>query len=140
MASKGAADLIIARLAANWVTTPIYQWEDYREPMSSTLDPFVVLEFPGGVGNQATIAPPGSREFVDTGTFLVHVFVPTGSDLDTARDYADQIAAIFRGVQEIQGNETLLYRAPYPPYPSPPPDGTWLCLTVTIPFMWRFNA
>lgn len=142
MASSDAATLIKTRLSANWATTQIYQWEEHKEPMGATLTPFIVLEFPGGIGSQATIAPPGGREFVETGTFLVHIFIPTGSiggvDMDTARSYAAQISTIFRGVNEIQGSSQILYRAPYPPYPGPPSDGNWLSLTVSVPYQWRF--
>lgn len=142
MASYDAATEIKTRLSAQWAlvnpTVPVYDWEDTNALIGATLDPYMVLEFPGGTGQQASIGDPGNNWWKEIGTFQLHCYYPVGNSADTARQYLKDAAAIFRGVSE----NGIIYRAPFPPSPGRKDsiDGNWLSLSMSVPYEYRILA
>lgn len=131
MSSATPAAAILARLRANWTTTPIVvDNEDAQPPQPPT--GFVAIEFPGGVADQITIGAPGENLFREAGAFMLHVFVPRGTGLDTARDWADQLAVIFRA-QTFGGVRCW---APFPPHESARSEGNFYSISFGVPYQW----
>lgn len=140
MASNTPAAAIEARLIANWSTTPIYLADDLHDPPEPP-SPFVVLEFPGGTARQVTIGSPGANAFEEEGAFMIHVFVPIGNQPVTgtpwrkvARDYAETIAAIFRG----KTFSSVRTYAPFPPNESDRAIGNFYSVSFATPFLYSY--
>ena len=126
-----AASAIRSRMQANWSATPIV-WENApSEPAAGT--PFVFFEVLGGDAFQASIGAPSSRLYRHTGVIQAHVFTPVNKGSKDSLQYADSIAAIFRG-QTFGG---VLCFAPRIGSGAPADDdGNWWRVTVTIPFQF----
>jgi hypothetical protein len=135
--SATPATAIRARLEANWHTTPIvFENETFEWPHESDATPkaFVALEFPGGSGQQWTIGNPGANAWREDGAFLLHVLVPTGSGAKVGRQYADDLAALFRG--QSFGGVTCWESGP--PRATEPPNGNYFRLTIATRFHYEF--
>lgn len=139
MASSAPAAAIEARLKANWThaAIPILAPDDLDNPPNPP-QAFVVLEFPGGVAEQITIGAPGANIFRETGAFMIHIQVPD-ADADraaTARGYAGEIAAIYRGKQ-FSG---VCCWAPYPPAEDTAANGLYWGLSFSVPYYFDLLA
>ena len=135
MSSLTPAAAIEARLKANWSTSPVFLPNEINKPLRDNGgEPltFVVLEFPGGTAEQETIGSPGNNVFREHGGFLIHIQVPMGSGASLARQYAETIAAIFRG-QTFDGVRCW---APNPPQEDTASDGAWFGVSFFTPFQW----
>lgn len=102
MASATPAAAIQDRFLTNWgdvTATFVGNPDDVTPPVDGNANPlpFVVLEFPGAVASQWTIGDPGNNAWREDGAFMLHIGIPSGSGDAAARDFADQLAALFRG-------------------------------------------
>lgn len=142
MASFDAATEIKTRLSSEWAglnpTVAIYDWEETVPNIGASLDPYLVLEFPGGTGQQASIGAPGNNLWKEIGTFQVHCYYPTGTSAMAARDLLQDAATIFRGISE----NGIIYRAPFPPVPGRQDTlyGNWMSVSMSVPYEYRIYA
>ena len=138
MASAVPAQAIEDRLRAmNATGFPVFLWEDPNPELSQAEDPFIVLEFPGGSGQQMTIGAPGYNWFEEEGIFLIHVFYPTATATMPIRTALDGLAEIYRA-QEFQG---VICEAPGPPSSGKGKrQGLWQALAVSVPYHYRIIA
>lgn len=139
MASASAAAAIEALLRAGWTTTPIFLPNEVNEPhRDSNGDPaaYVVIEFPGGAGDQITVGAPGSNTFRETGAFMIHVMVPAGQGAPVARQHAETIAQIFRDTDS--GGVT--FWAPNPPAEDTGPNGNYFGVSFGTPYQYDLHA
>lgn len=106
MSSYTAFEVIEQYLTAQWSTTPLV-FENDRFHLPGTPAPFVYVEIVGNTYDQASIGGGQSdnlwREF---GQLYLHVMTPNGSGSGQARQYCDQLLALFVG-QDIG---TLTFR------------------------------
>ncbi|HVJ31663.1 MAG TPA: phage tail terminator-like protein [Terriglobia bacterium] len=136
MASAAPAAVIEARLRAQFTAAPIRTANDPAADPDANDGPFVVLEFPGGTAAQITIGSPGSNLFRDLAVFMIHVFVPSQTGEQAARDMAATIAAIFRG-KSFSGVDCW---APYPPQEDTGPNGNWFGVSFATPYKYDLLA
>ena len=128
MASKAVVDAVKARQAANWTAAPVYYPNvTFKPPAAFT--PFVVCEFPVGMGERLTVANEGTHR--ENGTFRFVVHVKVGSSLDTALTLAEDLAAVFRSVR-FAGVQTW---APSPPI-AVGEDGAWYKVSFSVPYTY----
>lgn len=92
---------IVARLLANWATTPVRLENQPANPADNLSNGYVALYIRSGEGRQVTLGVnPG---LIFAGAILLHIFTPRtalNGDL-TARGYADSLSTIFR-LQQFQ--------------------------------------
>ncbi len=70
MTSAVPAEKINERLATlNTTGHPVYQWEEQNPDLSLSLDPFLVIEFLGGSGDQMTVGAPKNNWWEEDGIF-----------------------------------------------------------------------
>ena len=143
MASYDASQEIQARLNTYWPglepSIPWYLWEQTNPDVGADVEQmFMLLEFPGGLGEQASLGAPGNNWWKEIGTFNLHMYYPAGDTADAARDALKSAATIFRGVSE----NSIIYRAPFPPQPGLKGtlSGNWLSLSMPIPYEYRIRA
>lgn len=96
---------IRARLAANWATTPIL-YENLDEGLIKTSGvmpaSFVVCEIICFDNNPADIGSPDTPRYRTEGTIRLHILTPGNRGDGLGLEYADTLAAIFRG-KEFSG-------------------------------------
>lgn len=135
-----AENAIEDRLRAFWTATPIaVQNEGFTPPVDVNGDalPFIEIEFPGAVGTLWGIGDPGNNSWRDDGVFQILICVPTGWGARLARQYAKDIAAIYRGQSFA---ESVVCFAPFPPRAGRTEDGTYYVMTLPIPYAFQFLA
>jgi hypothetical protein len=117
-----------ARLAANWSTTPI-TWENVEPPerTSAYIAPFLL----DGEANQVSLGT--SPRHRHAGVFVMQIFVPEASGTQTARAYADTLAAVFRGQQFSAGSSGLI-TCRSPSLRSIGARGGWCQFNVVVPW------
>lgn len=138
MASASAAQAIEDRLKANYTVAPIFAPNEVAEPYRVDGRPakHIVLEFPGGVGDQITIGTPGINVFRETGAFMIHVMVPAGEGAAAARAEAATISAIFRD-KDFNG---VTCWAPFPPAEDTASDGSYYGVSFGTPYQFDLHA
>ncbi|RLI53406.1 MAG: hypothetical protein DRP09_15780 [Candidatus Thorarchaeota archaeon] len=116
---------IESRFSANFTATPI-KWDNvaFAQPTDS---PWVEINIIDGNAFPASLNG-GSVLYRHTGIISVNIYVPVGTASKVARQYADQIAAIYRGQQfsSINCYEASIHRLGER-------DG-WFVFNVTVPF------
>lgn len=139
MTSATPAAAIEARLRANWTDCDIVVGgnDTFKPPTGpqGQLLPYVRLVFPGAVSRQQGIGSPGRNAWREDGAFQVIVAVPTASGEATAREWCDQIAAIFRG--QTFGGAVVCY-GPHTPVPAVGPAGGYFRMSFGVPYAWQF--
>lgn len=117
------------RLAANWLTTPI-KYENTPSP--AVEPPFVYLETRFVGSDQVSIGTGASaRRYRQRGLIIIGIYVTKNAGAGLAAQYADSIAAIFRG-QTFGGVVCL---APVPDRGRPADDeGNYWLKTLTCEF------
>jgi hypothetical protein len=99
MTTATAYSAIRAHLEANWTTTPL-AWDN--EEFAPTQDAaFVMVQVTGDQWDQMSIGA-GDRldnRWEEEGELLLSVIVPTGTGTLLARQHAEALANIFRGLQ-----------------------------------------
>lgn len=98
MAGAAVKNAVAARLAANWTATAIVE-DDITGQGPADGSSYVTLEYPVAREDQITVGAPGNNVFRESGAFRIKLVSPTGSGLDQALAWIDQLRAIFRGKQ-----------------------------------------
>ena len=143
MASADAATEIETRLNTYWAglepDISWYLWEKTDPSVGSDItNMFMLLEFPGGLSQQASIGAPGDNWWKEIGTFILHIYYPAGDTAAAARAALKNAATIYRGVSE----NGIIYRAPFPPQPGREGSlsGNWMSLSMSVPYEYRIRA
>lgn len=120
---------IESRLAANWTTTSIkFENTRFEQPRETAWIACYILN---GDGNQISLGDNPLHRYA--GVIMVQIFVPESSGTQTARGYADTIAAIYRRQQISNGSSgTITCRTPSISQ-GIPKDG-WYQINVMCPF------
>jgi hypothetical protein len=98
MTTATAFSAIRAHLEASWTTTPL-AWDN--ETYSAQADtPFVMVQITGDLWDQHSIGAGARLEnrWEEEGELLLSVIVPTGTGSLLARQHAEALANIFRGL------------------------------------------
>ena len=143
MGSYDATTEVYNRLNAEWPLVqpniPWYKWEETNPQIGADIEQlFMLVEFPGGQGEQASLGAPGDNWWKEIATFNLHMYYPAGDTADAARAALKDAAAIFRGVSE----NSIIYRAPFPPQPGQEGKlyGNWMSLSMSVPYEYRIRA
>lgn len=96
MAHVDVVTAVRSRLEANFAGAPIWI-ENGGTTVPDDLSPFVVLQFPYNNTGQATAGSPGQNIWREEGAFRIVINVARGGGVDQARQWADEIARLFRG-------------------------------------------
>jgi len=87
---------IEGRLAANWALTRI-AYDNVRFPIAKTDETWVNCQIFEESATRLNVGNPGCHRI--TGLIVLSVYSPKDKGTNTARDYADQLALIFRDRQ-----------------------------------------
>lgn len=125
---------------AAWATTPI-QWENDK-PVKMINDageqtPWIMVEMAGTLYAQESIGAgeQAQNRWDEEGQLFIHVFTPSGTGGLLARQYAKQIADLFRGAH-LPPNESIEFMDASIGEGSPGDDtGDWFRISVEI--KWR---
>lgn len=104
MSTATAFTAIRAHLEAEWQATPLAWDNETYAPNDNT--PFVMVQITGDLWDQASIGA-GERtanRWEETGELLLSVIVPTGTGSLLARQHAEALANIFRGLNLDESN------------------------------------
>ncbi|MEE9140767.1 MAG: phage tail terminator-like protein [Alphaproteobacteria bacterium] len=128
MAFAATANVIRSRFATEFATArptvPIhYDNVAGDPPAASSWVRLTVVE-----GDSFQVAMGSTRRFRDTGVAIVQVFTPLGSGDGEAREIADDVQGIFKGLT-VSG---VVFRKPRAARIGP--DGRFYQVNVTIPF------
>ena len=133
MASDEIAAAIQDYLTTSWTSCPLAYENDGYEPPDNT--PWAYVEFMGTAWVQDTIGagPIRDNRFTEEGLVMLHVFVPKGTGSNLIRQYARQLADLFRGAELLAG--TLWFKNASIGAGNPgSEDGKWWRMTATIEF------
>lgn len=129
-AFQTAAAAIRARFDSNWTTTPkVYENMPYEETPGTA---FVYFEVMWGDSFAASIGSTTLRKFRHAGTIHTNIFTPINNGPGLALQYADSIAAIFRG-QNFSGVECF---APRIGLGRQDIKGNWWSVPLFCPFQY----
>jgi hypothetical protein len=96
MAHIDVVTAVRARLEANFSAAPIWV-ENGDTSVPDDLSPYVTLQFPYNNTEQASAGDPGNNKWREEGAFRIVIHVARGWGTDDARQWADEIATLFRG-------------------------------------------
>jgi hypothetical protein len=104
MTTATAFTAIRAHLEAEWTTTPLAWDNETFSPQDNT--PFVMVQITGDLWDQHSIGAGDRLEnrWEETGELLLSVIVPTGTGSLLARQHAEALANIFRGLNLDESN------------------------------------
>ena len=131
MPIKHVADAVDARLAANWIATPIVAYDEQAEPPPA--DAFVVVQFP--VVNSSR--PVLGRLFWEEGAIRLVLSVRRDVGIDQGRVWSDTLAHIFRAVK-FDGVQT--FEPDGPNVDDSLDNGNWLIFSIIIPYRFEFES
>jgi len=141
----GAVAAIRSRLETNWLTTRIsFQNETPAQPWppvdgDSVLQPWVHLEVAGLGSRLWTFGTVGQRGWRYDGMIYVHVFVPVGSGLAQAQQYAVTIGELFRAAKFYDDGLGSYVRTLNPQVDggaTSDDDGNWFRVTLAVDFTY----
>jgi len=134
MSFETAGNTIRSRFATQFAliqpTVPIHYDNDAGDPPDS--GPWVRLTILDGDASQVSLG--ATRRWRNPGVVTIQVFVEVGIGDGLAREIADDVAAIFRGVT-VSG---VIFRAPS--IRRVGPDGKWYQVNVSTPFQFDILA
>lgn len=136
MAQQAVVDAVIARLQANWTSTPLILPNQDAEPPAAG-SAFVTVQFPTGKETFIGMAAAGSRTMRETGTVRIVVSVPTGQGLDVGLEYCGTLASLFR-LQTFSG--VVCFEASPPIDNDSGDDGNYWVLSTSISYQYDFYA
>lgn len=96
MARQSVCDAVEAYLAAHWSEAEIFG-ENSEGSTPTDGSPFVVVQYPYVTSRQISVGTPGNNVWRDEGAFRIVIHVERGVGTKVGREWADQIAALFRG-------------------------------------------
>lgn len=113
MASKGVVAAVNARIAASWAGPgkPEVVAANTSGKTPAGAAAFVTVQYPAGSAGQITVGAPGANVWRESGVIRFVIAAQRGKGLDEALQWADELAALFRG-KDFGGVQTF---APSPP-------------------------
>ena len=96
MARQAVCDAVERHLSDSWSRAAIFG-ENVEGLTPEDGTPFVVIQYPFVTSRQISMGAPGSNVWRDDGAFRVVIHVERGSGTKMGREWADEIAALFRG-------------------------------------------
>lgn len=137
----GALAAIRNRFDANWTTTPkayLNEGEPVTTDINNNPAPWVFYEI---ISSGSSVIGSGkslSQTIVYEGFIKLHVFVPTGTGLETGIGYAVSLGEIFRSKKFYDNDADGCYVRTWTPSiedgESASDDGLWFRITASIPF------
>ena len=99
MSTATAYNAIRSHLVANWTSTPL-AWDNEAFAKPEPPVPFVLVQVTGSIYEQMTIGAETrqANRFQEEGQLLLTIIVPLGTGSDVARQHAEALATMFRGL------------------------------------------
>ncbi len=129
MAKKDLTDAVAARLAANWLSTPILDLND--DMQTPDIGGWVQLQFPVSSENRKANLHGRFRE---DGAFRIVVSTEIKSGLASSMTACETIAAIFRDVS-FSGVQCWV-----PSIREGVDDGAYFVASVVVPYTYHYTA
>lgn len=130
MARQAVCDAVETHLATNWDRATIYgENSEGATPEDGT--PFVVVQYPFVTSRQISVGVPGSNLWRDEGAFRIVIHVERGAGTRQGREWADEIAALFRG-KDLDVLQTWAPTAPVTDDRNP--AGAYYVLSISCPY------
>lgn len=136
----GAVAAIKAMLVANWTTTPIaYANERALDAVDDNGDPvpWLFCEIISSGSDVVGSGVPGNQVILYQGLIKLHVFIPTGTGIETGFTHAVALGDIFKNQVFYNGTAGRYVRTLFPRIgegEANSEDGAWFSVTATIPF------
>ncbi|MHB2265662.1 phage tail terminator-like protein [Aliihoeflea sp. PC F10.4] len=130
MARQSVVDTVEAYLAAEWSVVPVFG-ENVEGETPEDGSPFIVLQYPYVTSRQVSLGAPGANIWRDDGAFRVVIHVERGSGVKVGRQWADEIADIFRG-KDLGILQTWAPTAPVTDDRNP--AATYYILSFSVPY------
>ena len=127
MSYAGERNAIVGRFNSHWNARTPVAWPNWGFTVPDR-GAWVRLAILNGDATQRSIGNPGANVHRHVGVITVQVFVPIDSGTHTARDLADDAAAIFRN-QRFDG-----IRCDVPSVREVGPDDIWFQVNMSCPF------
>ena len=106
MARKAVVDAVEARLAANWLTTPIIGLNSTTGDAPSDGSAFVRVEYPVADSRQLTFGAPGNNFWREEGAFRIIVNITRATGIATGLEWAETLESLFIG-KNFDGVQTF---------------------------------
>jgi hypothetical protein len=140
MASAFVASATLADLTATFPDLLVIQANEYPAAIEQG-SPFLLLGFPPSARNKLEIQTPGLWE--ETGALSLRYHVPSGSDLQPARQFMDGLIDHFTNrafpADLPPGVDFPIHtEGPLGGYESDEPVGNWFEMHVAVPFFRRY--
>lgn len=136
MARQAVCDAVETYLTSNWSKATIYgENAEGSTPEDGT--PFVVVQYPFVTARQITVGVPGDNLWRDDGAFRVVVHVERGSGTKQGRQWADEIAALFRG-KDLVALRTWAPTAPVTDDRNA--SATYYVLSFSVPYSHDYHG
>lgn len=130
MARQAVCDAVETHLSTNWSRAPIFgENSEGSTPEDGT--PFLVVQYPFVTSRQISIGVPGSNLWRDEGAFRIVIHVERGAGTRKGREWADEIAALFRG-KDLDVLQTWAPTAPVTDDRNP--ASTYYVLSISCPY------
>ena len=133
MAHKTVEEAVESRLRTLWTTCPIYT-ENLEAETPSDGSPFLLLQFPV---SQVARWPINQRRYREEGGFRIVINLPTGTGMDTMREWGEQLRLMFLDVSFSGVN----CRVPTDPFTDDrSAEGNYFMGALVVPFDFSFSA
>lgn len=131
MARKAVIDAVEARLAAEWthsVECPIRGAYSISETPADASN-FLLVQYPMANETPISVGSPGSNVFREEGVFRVMLHYARYDDIETALEWIEEIATIYRG-QSFDG--VMCHEVDSPPLDDRTEEGNYLLFPVAV--------
>ncbi len=136
MARQAVVDTVESYLAANWSAVPVFG-ENVEGATPTNGSPFILVQYPFMTSQQISIGAPGSNLWRDEGAFRIVIHVERGKGTKQGRQWADQLADLFRG-KDLTVIQTS---APSAPVTDDRNDaGSYWKLSFAVPYRHDYYA
>lgn len=130
MARQAVIDAVESVLAADWTLAPVFgENTEGRTPDDGS--PFLVVQYPFNTSRQLTFGAPGANRWRDEGAFRIVLHIERGSGTALGRQWADQLADLFRG-RDLNVIQTFAPTAPVTDDRNS--AATYYVLSISVPY------
>lgn len=100
MSSATVFSAVRSFLTAAWLTTPL-AWENEEFALPGEPAAWIKVEVYGDSYDQVSIGSgsPTMERWVEEGAVMLHVMVPQGTGSNAAREHAENLATLLRGLE-----------------------------------------
>lgn len=133
MAHKTVEEAVEARLRALWTECDVFT-ENFETQTPSDGSPFLLLQFPV---SQVARWPINQRYYREVGGFRIVICLPTGTGMDTMREWGEQLRLMFLD----ESFDGVNCRAPTDPFTDDrSTDGAIFMGAMVVPYDFAFTA